>query len=307
MDRQKLLLIFGGAWLSAARLTWLVYSITKAPKSDKTVSVLAAARDLPAGTRLRKGDLKTIKVGDKDIAKGALTDEKAALDRPLLFPISANEPINSARLASVGGAEGVAALIEPGKRAVSVSINDTSGAAGLILPRSHVDVLFTRPGNMAEAVTTTILQDATVLSIGRVTEVTATPPTSGAIGSGTTVAPQPAMSQTRAVTLLVTPEQAEKLELAKNQGKVSLSLRNPLDKDAMADAGATTTANLFSPNALRRSNLGRGNGRSLWSSLTGDEEQSKKKIEKIIKEPPPKPRNVVDVYRGEKHVQEIFQ
>ena len=186
---------------------------------------------------------------------------------------------------------------------MSVSINDTSGAAGLILPRSHVDVLFTRPGNMAEAVTATILQDATVLSIGRVTEVAATPvPAAGAAP----VAAQPTSSQARAVTLLVTPEQAEKLELAKNQGKISLSLRNPLDKDSMTDAGATTTASLFSPNALRRANLGKQNNKSLWSSMTGDEERPKK-IEKVAKEPPPKPRNVVDVYRGDKHVQEIFQ
>ena len=303
MDRQKMLMIFGGAWLSAALLTWLVYSITKAPKSEKTATVIAAARDLPAGTRLRKGDLKVVKVGDKDIAKGAIIDEKAALDHPLLFPVNLNEPITVSKLAAAGGAEGIAALIEPGKRAVSVAINDVSGASGLIMPRSHVDVLFTKPGSMAEAVTTTVLQDAIVLSVGRVTEVVATPPPTG---SAAAAAPAPASTQTRAVTLLVTPEQAEKVELAKNQGKVSLSLRNPLDKDLMTDAGATTTANLFSPNALRQ--RGQMRGKSMWSSMTGDDERPAKKIvERPIKEPPPKPRNVIDVYRGEKHVQEIFQ
>jgi len=304
MDRQKMLMIFGGAWLSAALLTWLVYSITKAPKSDKTAAIIAAARDLPAGTRLRKGDVKLVKVGDKDIVKGALVDEKFALDHPLLFPVTLNEPITMSKLASSGGAEGVASLIEPGKRAVSVAINDVSGAAGLILPRSHVDVLFTRPGNMADAVTTTVLQDAVVLSVGRLIEVSATPAPAAGSASSTTVGAAPASNQTRAVTLLVTPEQAEKLELAKNQGKVSLSLRNPLDKDQMNDAGATTTANLFSPNALRQ----RGKWKSLWSSMTGDEERPKRIItERPVKEPPTKPRNVVDVYRGEKHVQEIFQ
>lgn len=303
-----MLMIFGGAWLSAAVLTWLVYSITKAPKSDKTAAIIAASRDLPAGTRLRKGDVKLVKVGDKDIVRGALTDEKFALDHPLLFPVTLNEPITMSKLASAGGPEGVASLIEPGKRAVSVAINDVSGAAGLILPRSHVDVLFTKPGNMAEAVTTTVLQDAVVLSVGRLTEVSATPvPAAGsaAATAAASAAATPASTQTRAVTLLVTPEQAEKLELAKNQGKVSLSLRNPLDKDQMNDAGATTTANLFSPNALRQ--RGQMKGKSLWSSMTGSEDDRPKRIEKPIKEPPAKPRNVVDVYRGEKHVQEIFQ
>ena len=306
MDRQKMLLIFGGAWLSAALLTWLVYSITKAPKAEKTASVIAAARDLPAGTRLRKGDVKLVRVGDKDMAKGALTDEKFALDHPLLFPVGTNEPITMSKLAASGGPEGVAALIEPGRRAVSVPIADGSGAAGLVLPRAHVDVLFTRPGNMAEAVTTTVLQDVVVLSVGRVTEVAATP-APGSPGAATATAAPSSTTQTRAVTLLVTPEQAEKLELAKNEGKISLSLRNPLDKETMADAGATTTANLFSPNALRQRGLRRGGKSSLWSSMTGDEERPKVKIEKPIKEPPPKPRNVIDVYRGEKHVQEIFQ
>ena len=306
MDRQKMLMIFGGAWLSAALLTWLVYSMTKAPKSDKTASVIAAARDLPAGTRLHKGDLKVVKVGDKDLAKGAIVDEKIALDHPLLFPVNMNEPITVSKLASAGGPEGVAALIEPGKRAVSVAITDISGASGLIMPRSHVDVLFTKPGSMAEAVTTTVLQDAIVLSVGRVTEVSATPPPTVSSGSAAAAVPAPASTQTRAVTLLVTPEQAEKVELAKNQGKVSLSLRNPLDKEMMTDAGATTTANLFSPNALRQ--RGQMRGKNLWSSMTGDDERPVKKIiEKATKEPPPKPRNVIDVYRGEKHVQEIFQ
>ena len=81
-------------------------------------------------------------------------------------------------------------------------------------------------------------------------------------------------------------------------------MRNPLDKEQMTDSGATTTANLFSPNALRQ----RGKSKSLWNSMTGDEEHPKKVVvERPIKEPPPKPRNVVDVYRGEKHVQEVFQ
>ena len=306
MDRQKMLMIFGGAWLSAALLTWLVYSMTKAPKADKTATVYGAARDLPAGTRLQKGDLKQVKVGDTDIARGAITDEKSALGHPLLFPVNQNEPITVSKLASAAGPEGVAALIEPGKRAVSVAITDVSGASGLILPRSHVDVLFTKPGSMAEAVTTTVLQDAIVLAVGRVTEVSATPaPT--ASGSAAAATPAPSSTQTRAVTLLVTPEQAEKVELAKNQGKVSLTLRNPLDKESMTDAGATTTANLFSPNALRQ--RGQMRGKSMWSSMSGDEtpRPAPVKFEKPIKEPPPKPRNVIDVYRGEKHVQEIFQ
>src|SRR5438309_2254223 len=120
MDRTKLLWIFGGAWVSAALLTWLLYKGTSGPKIDKTVTAIAAARDLPAGTRLRATDIKKVKAVEKDLPRTAVLDEKAALDRVLLFPVNTNEIINAPRLASASGAEGVAAIIEPGKRAISV-------------------------------------------------------------------------------------------------------------------------------------------------------------------------------------------
>ena len=103
MDRRKVLLIFGAAWISAALLTWFLYASTKIPRVEKTVAILAAARDMPAGTRLRKGDLKTIRVPERDVSKMAILDEKLALDRPLLFPVSANEPITLSKVASVAG------------------------------------------------------------------------------------------------------------------------------------------------------------------------------------------------------------
>src|SRR5437867_2211014 len=100
MDRQKLLMIFGGAWLSAALLTWFLWSSTRAPRIEKTVAVEAAARDMPAGTILRKGDLKIVRVPEKDLPKSAITDEKMAVDHPLLYPISQNEPITGTKISS---------------------------------------------------------------------------------------------------------------------------------------------------------------------------------------------------------------
>ena len=98
-------------------------------------------------------DLKTVRVPEKDVPKAAILDQKMAIDRPLLFPVGANEAIISNKVASAAGAEGLPALIEVGKRAVSVPITDASGVAGMIQPRAHVDVLFTKPGSVAEAVT----------------------------------------------------------------------------------------------------------------------------------------------------------
>src|SRR6266481_1127569 len=158
-------MIFIAAWISAGLLTWFLYATTKANKTEKTGAIQAAAHDMAAGTRLRSGDLKPMRVPEKDLPKMAILDEKMALDRPLLFPVSAGEPITLAKIASASGAEGLPSTIEIGKRAISVQITDQSGVAGLIQPRAHVDVLFTKPGSMAEAVTTTILEDIVVLSI----------------------------------------------------------------------------------------------------------------------------------------------
>ena len=72
MDRRRLLMIFGGAWLSAALLTWFLYARTSAPKSEKTVKVVAAVRDLAAGEKIEKDKLKMITVAEKDVARGAV-------------------------------------------------------------------------------------------------------------------------------------------------------------------------------------------------------------------------------------------
>jgi len=200
MDRQRLLLVFGGAWIAAALLVWFLYAQTQTPKTEKTLSCVAVTRDLPAGTRLKKSDIRLVRLPEKSLPHTAILDEASALDRVLLFPVNANETLTTSRLTSSKGAEGLASTIDPGMRAISVQINDSSGVAGLIQPRSHVDVLFTRPGTMAEAVTTTILEDIVVLSVGRITEVS----------QNASIDPKASRPQSQAATLLVTPEQARK-------------------------------------------------------------------------------------------------
>lgn len=298
MDRQKMLMIFAGAWVSAALLTWLVYAKAAGPRTEKLSDVIAASRDMPAGTRLKKTDLKKIKIAEKDMPRMAITEEAAALDQILLHPINSNETFAKNKFASMGGAEGISATIENGKRAVSVPVTDATGAGGLIQPRSHVDVMFTRTGSMREALTTTILQDVIVLSIGRLTE------------AGQAVDMKVTRPLTQAATLLVTPEEAKKLELAKNQGKISLALRNPLDKSVAENSEAATAESLdpemFAGTAkyARRLNTPNIRDNGVWNQITSGAPPVKPKEEK---KEPPKPRVVIDVYRGDKHVQEIFQ
>lgn len=291
MDRQKALIIFGVAWVSAALLTWFLYWTWKSPKTEKTVACVAATHDMPAGTRLKKADLKLVRIPEKDLPRTAVLDLNMTQDRVLLFPVNTNEALTGAKLTSTSRAEGIAATIDPGMRAISVQISDSSGASGLIQPRSHVDVLFTRPGSMSEAVTTTVLEDVVVLSVGRATEVSST----------ANLDPRAPRPQNQAVTLLVTPEEARKVELAKNQGKVSLSLRNPLDHSDDGQRQPTTASALNVGHMYeKRPPVPNVRDPNVWANLVG-----KPKVEE--KKEPPKPRLVVDVYRGDKHVQEIFQ
>jgi pilus assembly protein CpaB len=289
MDRRKVLLLFAIAWISAAGLTWFLYASTKAPRVEKTIAILAAAHDMAAGTRLLAGDLKTVHVPERDVPKSAILDRKQAIDRPLLFPLSTNEPLTTSKIASATGAEGLPAIIEIGKRAISVPITDSSGVAGLIQPRAHVDVLFTRPGTAAEAVTTTILEDVVVLAIGRTTE------TASASTTAANTAQAAARPPAQSATLLVTPEQTRKLELAKNQGRISLALRNPLDR-TFGDQGATTSQALYT-------------GLVPKPAPPAPKPAPVKQVivERVVepKDPPP-PKRVIDVFRGDKHVQETF-
>jgi len=299
MDRQKKILIIAAAWLSAGLLTWFVYARAVAPQEEKKVRVVVASHDMPLGTLLReKGDLKLVNYPEKDVPKGVVFQTPDAAGRVLVVPMNNNEPVLLSKLSARTSTEGVSSTIEPGYRAVSVQISDVSGVAGLIQHDSRVDVMFTRPGNMAEATTTMILQNVKVLSTGHQV-------TSGqAVDTRTPRSP--------VVTLVLAPADAQKLELAKNQGRISLSLRNPLDTSEVQAPGPIT-AEALDPHINARIALakkGRVSGRAaledpkMWEELMAG--GAKKQPEEKKKEPE-NPRAVVDVYRGDKHVQELFR
>jgi len=322
LDRQKIMMIFGAALVCAFLMSWFVYAKAAGPRQEKLVKVVAAAQDMPAGTRLKAADLKLISLPEKDLPKNAIVDQKVALDRVLRFPSNANEPLVANKLSTQSGMEGLAATIEPGKRAVSVPISDSSGAGGLVQPRSHVDVLFTRTGSMNEAVTAVLLQNVVVMSIGRNTEASPVAGAPGAPPASTSV------TATRAATLLVTPDQAAKLEFARQQGKISLALRNPLDTTVDEENEPVVTAEDLNigetSRRVRGKNLARGGpvpnvkNDDVWKRLTSGEAVIMNPDGSIVPAPkpvavkeapkePPKPRFVVDVFKGDKHLQEVFQ
>jgi len=295
VDRNRIIAIFAIAWVSAALLSWFLYKRTKAPQQERLVSVLAANRNLPAGTLLKEADLIQVALRQQDAPAGVFPAARKgdAVNRALLVDVAAREPLLDQKLARRFGTEGIAATIDEGMRAVAVKIDSVSGAGDLLEPGAHVDVLFTKPGKMSEAITTTILQDVRLLSVGRRTR------------PGEKVDPK--VPRLPVATLLVSPQDAQKLELAKAQGKISLVLRNPNDPLNLRKTEPVTTE-VLDPLAMVRSDPKRGRMlRKALSAEPGAEDPESPDLKKAKKKEPEPPKFVVDVFRGGKHTQEVFK
>ena len=228
MQRHRVLIAFAVAWVSALALSWWLYRTTTAPKATADmVRIVAAAKDLPIGKRVEASDLKMISVERKDLPKGAFVKTSDIVDRAVAVPMAVSEAVLAGKLAGKGSGEGLTALIEPGMRAVSVQVNEISGVSGFIQPGTRVDVLFTRIFSSGDAATTTILQNVKVIAYGRQLDPAAKLEARD---------PKPTVA-----TLLVTQEQAERLVLAEQRGRIQLALRNTLD-DAIAEASEPVQA-----------------------------------------------------------------
>jgi pilus assembly protein CpaB len=225
MDR-RFLTVLGVSLVFALVVSTIFYQLTAgkgAPKADTEMKdVVLAGRPLQIGTTIKPADLKVIKIAANSYPKGAFERVEDVIDRPVISNILMDEPILEGRLAVRGSGLGLAPVIPVGMRAVSVRVNDVVGVAGFVLPGMKVDVLVTgRPPDAEGTLTTTVLQNILVLSAGQ----TVQPDANGqAINAPT-------------VTLLVSPEQAEILALAGNEGRIQLVLRNSTDQGVAPTPG----------------------------------------------------------------------
>ena len=184
--------------------------------------VVVSAKILPAGATIDRASVKLRSVPENLFPAGGFARVEDVLDRPVINPIQPDEPVVEARIAARGSGMGLAPLIPPGMRAISVRVNDVVGVSGFVLPGMRVDVLVTgRPPNLQDTVTRTVLQNIAVLSAGQTIQ------TDGK--SQSMVVP--------VVTLLVDPQEAEALTLANNEGHIQLLLRNSTDDKRAQTAG----------------------------------------------------------------------
>jgi len=198
--------------------------------------VMVAAADLFPGAIITKTMVKSATWPQELIPPKAAVTQVQLEGRIINTPVSAGEPILLTRLAPEGAAAGLAGLLTEGKRALSVRVDDVSGVAGFVHPGDHVDVLMemAKPGS-ADHFSKTILQNIVILSAGQIWE------------QGRDE--KPAVVNT--VTLVLTTAQAEIMNLASNQGKIRLALRNRNDVAELATRGVDTS-NLFGSDSEKK-------------------------------------------------------
>jgi pilus assembly protein CpaB len=217
MNRTRLLMIGVLALALGFFASVYVYKNLQAKNGaggDSFTDVIVAAEDLQVGARVDERDIKVIKIPAADLPPGAPRKRSDVLGHGVIVPISKGEFILPNRLAGENAGSGLPSLIPPGMRAVSVRVNEVVSVAGFVTAGTRVDVLLTgTPGSGGDEETTTVLQNVAVLASGHTLERTAT-------GEAQTTA---------VITLLVSPDDAQRLTLASSQGHIQLALRNPLD------------------------------------------------------------------------------
>jgi len=234
MDRsRRTTLVVGIAVILAAIASLGMYRVVaRMPARTaevKTVDVVVAQHPLTLGTRITADHVKVVKWPADSPVAGTFTKVEEVVDRGLIAAVEPNEPLTQTKLAALEAGAGLPPSIPPGMRAVSVKVNEVVGVAGFVVPGTRVDVMVTlasRKQQSEDSITRVVVSNAQVLTAGtkydqeKAKEGTPIPST--------------------VVTLLVTPEDGERIALAASDGQIMLALRNPLDTAPTTTNGVRT-------------------------------------------------------------------
>jgi pilus assembly protein CpaB len=274
MNRVRILTVLVVALLAGGGLAAGTYNYLQNAVPAKTVTVptkpvVMANADLSLGNELRADDLKIADWPASSVPEGAFAQKSELVGRSLIASVVRNEPILASKLAAKEAGTGLPPVIPKGKRAVSVKVNEVIGVAGYVLPGSFVDVVTTaNPTGRPEDVTSKVV----------LTNVQA-------LAAGTRLEQDQKDGkpmQVTVVTLLVTPEESERLALSSAEGKIQLALRNPLDETKPETPG-------IGPAVL----LGRGKAPRGRAAATRPSAPPSQNVQ-------PAPQPTVEIIRGDK-------
>ena len=246
-----------------------------------TRHVVVAAENLPLGTRVSKEQVKVVGWPAATPVEGSFASVDEIVGRGLIQPVQANELLTETKLAPKEAGAGLSPSIPPGMRALSVKVNDVIGVAGFTVPGARVDVVVVvkdRDNSMARVV----VSNLQVLTAG----------TKYDIEQAKDGKPMPS----NVVTLLVTPEQAERITLAQTNGSITLVLRNPLDVAPTETSGVRMAGLMGSPSTAP-------------VEKPAPSKRSKAAAPAVVvapPPPPPAPRPIVETIRaGKRTVEDV--
>lgn len=209
----SLVLAIGAAWVAR---NWVQAKLTGTAAADPVQTIVVAAMEIPFGTKVEARHLRTITLPSNASLGNHFDKAEEVVGLIALQKIIPGEILLKERFADRNAGSTLAAIVKPDMRAVTVRVDDVIGVAGFLMPGNHVDVVAARVINQgleAHAETHTVLHNLNVLAVDQ---------------TAAQDKDQPVV--VHAVTLEVTPKQAEILVKAREEGRIQLTLRNPLDK-----------------------------------------------------------------------------
>lgn len=257
MSSRTLLLIMlsalfglGAVWLAN---NWLTARLDTSADANMQ-NVVVAAVEIPFGQMVEPQHVKLVSMPRGTAPSDSFDAVDKATGRIATFTLLQGDILRAARLAEHLGGSTLASLIEPNKRAISVRVDDVVGVGGFLLPGNRVDVLATKRSNGGgnEAKSETILHDLRVLAVDQTASTDKTQPV-----------------VVRAVTLEMTPEEAEVLVKAQDEGRLQLALRNPLDEQKQPELKPEPVVAVVAPPAPKpRPVVRRASKGASWGQVT---------------------------------------
>ncbi|MGE3889213.1 MAG: Flp pilus assembly protein CpaB [Vicinamibacterales bacterium] len=278
---NRTLIVFLLSVLVAGVASFFVYrAVQQIPVREvevKSYQVAVASKALPVGTMLTPSDVRLVAWPASSPVAGGYTTVEEVVNRGLIASVVENEPLTSAKVAEAAAGAGLPPTITAGMRAISVKVNEVIGVAGFVVPGTRVDVVVTL-ARQEDSVSRVVVTNVQVLAAG--TRYDQEQARDGK--------PLPST----VVTLLVTPQDAERIALASAEGQIMLTLRNPLDTEPTETKGTRMAALMGAPEPPPVTRVVRGVPRAVPPPAPA---------------PAPPPVYAVETIRAAKRTQEVVK
>ncbi len=258
-------------------------------------NVVIAKVEIPLGTRIVPEQLQVAQFPRNVAPEGTFpTIDENLVGRVAVARISVREPILESRLAPIGSAAGLSSVIPDGYRAMTVKVDDVVGVSGFIMPGTLVDIVVVIDpadgSNRRDRISKIVLQNIKVLASGQNIDKPKN---------------EKEAERVKAVTLQVTPEQAEKLALAQSEGKLQLVMRNSVDQGDELTPGANKNSLLAGERAKQvpEPGLGKKESRPAATTVRRSRPRAATTVNAALRintPPPPAQRPSIEVIEGAK-------